>query len=267
MSVGDLLRYLFMAAVAFVLLFVGLKIWGKQKAAKRVVRELRVLTNPTSSFEQLYAEDAQKALFQSMAILYRADTRLKTEPGEILQQVFHGKGDGALFPTTDFGRDAYVDPRETLIRDGLLRNYQHCRTLGLFDDLQGLTALEDGEAPDISTGRDAGATVHIRHIIDPAVSPGVEKLIPNMVISPPPKGSRAKVTDLEIKQAKSLASLLTSARLIERDAEDRITEHYEKINAPPEPEPEPEPAPTPKPEPKPEPDDEPCPFSKPLPNR
>ncbi len=49
MSVGDLLRYLFMAAVAFVLLFVGLKIWGKQKAAKRVVRELRVLANPTSS--------------------------------------------------------------------------------------------------------------------------------------------------------------------------------------------------------------------------
>ncbi|MFP6876981.1 MAG: hypothetical protein VCA37_09150 [Roseibacillus sp.] len=266
MSVGDLLRYLFMAAVAFVLLFVGLKIWGKQKAEKRVVRELRVLANPTSSFEQLYAEDAQKALFQSMAILYRAQTRLKTEPGEILQQVFHGKGDGALFPSTEFGRDSYVDPRETLIRDGLLRNYQHCRTLGLFDDSGSITALELGEAPDISAGPASGATVHIRHIIDPAVSPGVEKLIPNMVISPPIKGAKGKSTDLEIKQAKSLASLLTSARLIERDAEDRIIEHYDKINASPEPEPEPEPAPTPKPEPKPETDDEPCPFGKPLPN-
>lgn len=76
-------------------------------------------------------------------------------------------------------------------------------------------------------------------------------------------------TDLEITQAKSLTSLLSGARLIEREAQDRIVEHYERASAPPEPEPEPEPVNIPEPDPvsipKPAPDGEEDPFGKPLP--
>lgn len=271
MSVGDLLRYLFMAAVGLILLIVGLKIWGKQKSDRMIVRELRVLAKPTSSFEQIYAKDAEAALFKSMYFLHMADTKLKTEPGEVLQKVFHGKGDGALFPSPEVGQ-TYVDPRETLILEGLLRNYQHCHTLGLFAESDSLDALEEGEPPTISTGPAAGSKVRIRYIISPEISPGVEKLIPNMLIAPPlAEGEEeGKPTDLNIKQAKSLASLLSSARLIERNAEDRIIEHYEMVHAPPEPASEPEPERETEPEPereqKPDPEDNEDPFGKPLPS-
>jgi hypothetical protein len=270
MSVSDLLRYLFMAAVALVILIVGMKLWGRQKTDRLVVRELRVLASETSSFEQITPEDAQAALFKSMFFLHLADSKLKKEPGEVLQKVFHGKGNGALFPTLEMGQ-TYTDPRETLIREGLLRNYQHCRTLGIFEESDGLNALEEGKIPKIFNGPATGSLVVIRHIINKEVSPGIEKLIPNMVISPPAQEGEedGMPTDLEITQAKSLTSLLSGARLIEREAQDRIVEHYERASAPPEPEPEPEPVNIPEPDPvsipKPAPDGEEDPFGKPLP--
>lgn len=272
MSVSDLLRYLFMAAVTIVILIVGMKLWGRQKTDRLIVRELRVLASETSSFEQITPEDAQAALFKSMFFLHLADSKLKKEPGEVLQKVFHGKGDGALFPSPEVGQ-TYTDPRETLIREGLLRNYQHCRTLGIFKETDGLNALEEGKIPKIVSGSSAGSPVVIRHIIHKDVSPGIEKLIPNMVISPPAlEGEEDGIpTDLEITQAKTLASLLSGARLIERKAQDRIVEHYDRAGAPPEPAPEPEPEPVSIPEPEPISSSEPAPngeedpFGKPLP--
>ena len=261
-----------MAAVALVILIVGMKLWGRQKTDRLVVRELRVLASETSSFEQITPEDAQAALFKSMFFLHLADSKLKKEPGEVLQKVFHGKGNGALFPTAEMGQ-TYTDPRETLIREGLLRNDQHCRPLGIFEETDGLNALEEGKIPRIFSGRAAGSSIVIRHIINKDVSPGLEKLIPNMVISPTAQEDEEDEmpTDLEITQAKSLATLLSGARLIEREAQDRIVEHYDRASAPPEPEPDPDPDPPniPEPEPviipKPAPDGEEDPFGKSLP--
>ena len=254
MSVSDLLRYLFMAAVTIVILIVGMKLWGRQKTDRLIVHELRVLANETSSFEQIYSQDAQAALYKSMFFLHLADSKLNKDPGEVIQKVFHGKGDGALFPTPEVGH-TYTDPRETLIREGLLRNYQHCLSLGIFEETDGLNALKEGKTPRIFSGPAVGSLVVIRNIINSDISPGIEKLIPNMVISPPAlEGEEdGKPTDLEITQAKTLASLLSHARLIERDALDRIVEYYDRASAPPEPDPEPEPEPLPEPEPEPEP--------------
>ncbi len=84
---------------------------------------------------------------------------------------------------------------------------------------------------------------------------------------------REKPTDFEIMQAKELIRDLYSSRLIEREAEDRLRQHYDQFNNPPEPGSTPEPeAP---PEPRPEPEDKPvskpeeedvCPFDQPLPD-
>ena len=52
MSVGDLFRYLLITAVGLVVLVIGLKVLNKRSTEKQVVRELRELTNPTSSVEQ-----------------------------------------------------------------------------------------------------------------------------------------------------------------------------------------------------------------------
>ena len=260
MSVGDALRYLVFAIVGLVVLVFGMKFWGKQKTEKKIVRELRTLVNPTSSFEQMYAADAEKALLRAMAELNRAEVKLEMEPATVLEQVFHGKGDGALFPIEGAGRDYTPDARETIIKEGLLRNYQHCRTLGLFEDSDAKKLLENGERPRIAKGPAKGSPVHLGFIIDPEVSGGMEKLIPNMVISPPPDARDDGVpNDLEIKQAKSLTSLLTRANLLERAAQDRILKHYDQFAKPEviEPEPEPEPTGEPEPDPEPEPEGEP----------
>lgn len=267
MSIGDLVRYIVVGAIVLALGVFGMKIWKKQKLEKTIVKELRTLANPTASFEQAFAEQAEAALLKSMAYLYEADSKLGKNPTEILLEVFHGSDNGALFGKVPEGRETYGDPKAELIRDGLLRNYQHCITLGLFKETESLQALQEGKAPRISSGPASGGNATISHIIDPDASAGMEKLIPNMVISPP-NHSHDKPTDTEIRLAKELASDLFGARLIERDAEERILNHYDQFNAPPpEPEPEPEPQPEPEPEPKPtrdrdkpKEDEDECPF-------
>ncbi len=276
-SVGDLIRHIVTGTVVLILLIFGLKVWNKHKLEKQIVRELRDQAHPATSFEAIYTDDARRALFKSMELLHKAKVELDREPAEVLKKVFHGDDDGALFGQAQTGRNAYADPMEEIIRKGLLRNYQHCRSLGLFSNGENRSALADGKAPFIANGPSSGAKAAVRYIIDPRVSPGVENLIPNMVISPPDLEKREKPTDLEITQAKELIGDLYSARLIEREAEGRLRKHYEQFNNPPEPEPEPatEPEEEPQPEPEPEPEDQPakksaeeddCPFDQPLPD-
>ncbi|MCH2062732.1 MAG: hypothetical protein MK194_03290 [Roseibacillus sp.] len=272
-SVGDLIRHIVIGIIVLILLIFGLKVWNKHKLEKQIIRELRDLAHPTTSFEANHTDDATSALFQSMELLHRAKVELDKEPAAILKEVFHGDDDGALFGKAETGRNAYANPLEEIIRKGLLRNYQHSRSLGLFSNGENRDNLADGKAPFIANGPSVGAKATIRYIIDPQVSPGVENLIPNMIISPPDLEAREKPTDLEITQAKDLIGDLDRARLIEREAGDRLRQHYEHFNNPAEPEPEPEEEP--QPEPKPEPEDKPatkpveeddCPFVDPLPD-
>jgi hypothetical protein len=273
-SVGDLIRYIVTGTIVLVLAIFGLKVWNKQKLEKQLIKELRHLAHPTTSFETVYADDGRGALFKSMGLLHKIKTELDKEPAEILKEVFHGDDGGALFGKAQTGRNAYVDLREEIIRKGLLRNYHHCRTLELFSDGENRKALAEGKAPSFVREPSSGAKATVRYIIDPEVAPGVENLIPNMIISSPDFEARKKPTDFEIMQAKELIRELSGARLIEREAEDRLRQHYEQFNNPPEPEPTPEPEETPEPEP--EPEDKPakkpeeeddCPFDLPLPDR
>lgn len=230
MSIGDLLRYLLITAIGVILAVMCLKWWSKHSTGKAIVAELRSLANPTSSFEQFYAEDANKTLYRTMAQLQLAEERLGKGPREMLDQVFHGKGEGALFPTDGTGDPRYVDPREDLIRTGLLRNYQNCKSLGIFDELDNLEKLAGGDTPLILKGRTKGRKAFLAHIISPEVSPGIEKIVPNLKISPPTTEA-IRPTEFEIKAAKELAEALSNAELIERSARDRIINHYEQLGA------------------------------------
>jgi hypothetical protein len=73
--------------------------------------------------------------------------------------------------------------------------------------------------------------------------PGVDKLLPNLVISPPTiDGEKAEtsINNFEISRAKKLAESLADAALIERDAYVKVVEFYNQIT-PPEPTLEPAP--------------------------
>ena len=131
-SPGDLIRHIVIGVIVVALAIVGLKVWNKHKLEKQIVSELRDLAHPTTSFESAYEADATSSLFKSMALLHKTKDKLNKEPNEILREVFHGSDDGALFGKMESGSNASPDPQAGVIGKGLLRNYQHCRTLGIF---------------------------------------------------------------------------------------------------------------------------------------
>ena len=235
MSVGDVLRYAVIAILVFILLLFGMKMWGKQKAEKEITRELQSLASTTSSFGQFYEADAKKSLFLSISRLHRAEKSLGITPRKLLNKVFNAKKKtGGVSDDSDRSTRRRVDPGESLIRTALLRNYENSKRLGLFDSSLSIEALARGEAPQIQTGPAAGKIVRIGFIIDPKVSPGIEKIIPNLIIGPPVPLDQVP-TEFEIARAKRLASSLYNANLLEIKARDRIVEYYEKIATPPAP--------------------------------
>ena len=277
MPIGDLVRYIVIALVLLVLGTFGLKVWNKQKLQDRIVKDLRSLTNQTASFEARNSTVARSALFRTMGLLHEAKKELDIEPAEVLTEVFHGDDEGALFGRKETGPNAYSDPKADIIRKGLLRNYTHCTNLGLFSDSENLKMLAEGKPPSISNGEAAGANAVVGYIVEPEIAAGIESIIPNMVISSPAARNEqdAPPTEFEITRAKELIRDLYRARLIDRDAEDRLSLHYERFNAPPDPAPPSEPAPegpeTPGPEPEPGPEakqpppvEDDCPFDTPL---
>ena len=91
----------------------------------------------------------------------------------------------------------------------------------------------DGEAKEaVAAGMlpELDPPVTIACVIDPAISPGIEKIVPNFELRP--AGAKAeKPTDVEIAAARNLAADLYSARIIDYEAEKRISAHFR----PPEP--------------------------------
>lgn len=250
MNSGDLVRYITISLVALILVIFGMKFWKGYQAQAKIVEELTVLTNPTSSFEQKFEAEARATLFKSMHQLYLADHKHGKSPAQILSKVFGEEEDGdGLFSEFDDDRES-ASPKAALIRKGLERNYEFCRQLGLFGTKENIDALKEGKAPEISKGPASGKSASIQFIIAPDVSPGVENLIPNMLIAPPPEVSltletkKKEPTDLEIKQAKSLATDLANAGLFEYEAEKRIVDYYDSISKAKAAEEEPEGKPT-----------------------
>ena len=237
MPIGDLVRYIVITFVVLVVGIVCLKFWNKQKLEASIVRDLRSLTNPTASFEAPTTDLATSALFRTMGLLHEAKSKLGMEPAETLSEAFHGNDEGALFGQRETGRDPSDDPRAQIIREGLLRNYTLCSQLGLFSDGTNLESLEKGEAPTITTGESAGANAVIHYIVDPGTAAGIENIVPNMVISSPRAGKNgdAVPNEFDITSAKNLIGALYRARLIDRDAEDRLSLHYERFSHSPTP--------------------------------
>ena len=230
-SPGDLIRHIVAGVIVVALAIFGLKAWNKHKLEKEIVSELRDLAHPTTSFESTYEADATSSLFRSMALLYKTKDKLNKEPSEILREVFHGSDEGALFENGGSGSNPSDDPQAEVISKGLLRNYQHCRTLGIFSDSENIRVLMAGKAPIIQKGPDSKSKASIRFILNPSVSPGAERIIPNMIISPPNLSESDKPTDMQISQAKELIRALYDARIIERDTGDRLNQYYESFNS------------------------------------
>ena len=221
---------LFLAVIIGLCLF-GIKSCRKHQRKRQVVIELSSHASESAAFAQFYQENARENLFKSMHQIHLG-VELGLTPEEVLDKVM--RVDEKLFSSDDQDE---LPIRKVLIRDALLSNFDNCAKLGIFSDAHNLDSLSKGEFPTISKGPATGEHAIIQFIIPSSVLPGVDKLLPNLVISPPStEGEKPKtgINNFEIARAKQLAKQLADAALIERDAYEKVVEFYSQVT-PPEP--------------------------------
>ena len=212
--VATTLKLAIFAVLALVALSFGSKHYKKFNRKAALVNEMRTLVSEASFYRSLTETDARAVMLRGVAKIEEARS-LGMEPTEYFDRVFkREKG-------KDEASDEFEDfpAREKLARETLLRAHQHAVQLKLVDTPEACKDLEEGKLPDVSP------KPVIAYLIDPAISPGLEKVVPNFDLLPGDLKKEAP-TDLEIAVARNLAMDLYSAQIIDREAEKRITEHF-----------------------------------------
>lgn len=195
----------------------GSKHYKKFARKEKLVEEMRTAISDASFYRNHEAKDAHATFLKSIAMIDEANT-LGLVPTVYFDMVFKHDDAGKL----TLGQDYEDYPaRERLARETLLRGYQHALQFSMLEEPEQRALLAKGELPE----GDPKAVV--ANIIDPAVSPGMEKIVPNLEIRPA-KAVGSAPTDLEVASAKELASELSAANVIEYEAEKRIVDHYLK---------------------------------------
>jgi len=218
----------FIIAILAICLF-GIKTCRKFQHKKQILIELSSHSNESAAYEQFYPEGAQQNLLKAMFQIH-SGVSLGVTPAELLDDIMNQQ-DSQFFSSEE---PSELPIRKALIRDALLSNYDNCLKLGLFDNQLNLDALSKGEFPIISKGPTEGEEVLIQNIIPIPALAGADKLLPNMIISPPlspeEKNSPELLpTEFEVARAKRLAQQLATAELIEKKAYRQVINYYENL--------------------------------------
>ena len=216
------LRYILTRAIGVILVIVvalyALGYVKKRNKKTALVAELKSLSSDSSFFRQFYAEDAKKSLVKAVGVIAEAKN-IGLEPDEAINR---GLGIEEKYFLLDEERGA-PPVKESLVRSTLRSNYENFRKLGYEADFHTLKMMRDGELPPVRTGPQAGSKAEVGTIIDPSLSPGLDKVMANLEIRPP-RDKALPMTDVEIAAAKLLATSLAAAGIIEESAEKRIVE-------------------------------------------
>ncbi|MBT8036198.1 MAG: hypothetical protein KJO21_01520 [Verrucomicrobiae bacterium] len=215
-------------AIVIGLALFGFKSYRKHQQKRQVIIELSSHASESAAFEQFYQENARENLFKSMHQIHLG-VKLGLTPQEVLDKVM--RVDEALFSSDDLTE---LPIRKTLIRDALLSNFDNCVKLGLFSDASNIATLSKGEFPTIFKGPAIGEQAVIQFIIPSSVLPGVDKLLPNLIISPPTDPSNnasTRINNFEISRAKKLTKSLADAALIERAAHQQVVKFYNELTS------------------------------------
>lgn len=216
------LRYILTRAGGIILaIIVALYAVGyvkKRNKRSALIAELKSLSSDSSFFRQFQADEARKSLVRAVGVIAEANN-LGLEPETAINR---GLGIEEKYFAVDEDND---DPplKEDIIRSTLRANYENFRKLGYEADFHTLQMMRDGELPPVRLGSQAGAKAEVGTIIDPALSPGLEKVMANLEIRPP-RDKGQKMSDVEVASAKKLATDLSDAGIIEKAAADRIIE-------------------------------------------
>ena len=227
-------QYILSRAAFFIALLVavlfGVSFVKKKQRESAIITELESITSDSSFFHQFYPDAARKSLVRAVGLIGEATT-LGVTP---LAAINRGMGIKPKFFEND-ARHEEPKPREKIIRECLLANYENFLKLGYKADYQTLDALKDGELPPIPTGPQAGKKPVIATLISPTLAAGMDKVIANLEIRPPQSDDHQPTT-LEIATAKQLAADLTEGQFIEESVRDKI---YKALTTPEPPAPKP----------------------------
>jgi hypothetical protein len=219
--------YILTRAAALVALIVavlfGYSFVKKKQRKAAITAELESITSDSSFFQQFYAVDAQKTLVRAIGLIAEANL-LGVTPETAINC---GLGIQPKFFESGLKDQASL-PREKIIRACLRSNYENFLKLGYAPDVQTLNAMKNGELPPIPTGPKSGRAPDLAHLINPALSPGMEKVIANLIIRPPESESTT-ANAIEISLAKQLACDLMEAGLIEESVRDHILQGLSKV--------------------------------------
>jgi len=212
-----LTRTIFLIVVLFAILS-GIKYIKKKQRQSAIIAELKSISSDSSFFKQFYQEDAQKTLIRAIALIAEANQlgippETAIDRGLGIEEVFFNSNTNPYEPT----------PREKIIRSSLGSNYENFLKLGYKADFHTLESMRDGSLPTLAGGPTAGKKPIIANLIDPSISPGIDKVIANLEIRPPKIENRVP-SDIEIATAKQLTRDLADAKIIEEPVRDRIIE-------------------------------------------
>ena len=212
--VATTLKLAIFAILALVALSFGSKHYKKFNRKAALVDEMRTLVSEASFYRSLTEADARAVLLKGVAKIEEAKL-LGMEPTAYFDRVFKREA------SKDDASDEFEDypAREKLARETLLRAHQHAVQLKLVETPEARKELEEGKLPDVTP------KPVLTFLIDPAISPGLEKVVPNLDLLPGDLKKDAP-TDLDIAVARNLAMDLYSSQIIDREAEKRITEHF-----------------------------------------
>jgi hypothetical protein len=212
--VAAILKWALYGLVAF-MTFIYVSRYHKRETRKDdLVSDMRSLVSEASFYRAVTEKDARATFLRGIALLDDAK-QLGMDPAD----VFNG-----VFKSEDKKKDAVGNEfedypsREKLARETLTRAYEHAKQLGLVAGKQEVAALRQGELPSTPT------RTAIVCMIDPAVSPGLEKVVANFELRPF-DNKNAAPNDTEIASARNLASDLASSQIIDRETETKIHQH------------------------------------------
>ncbi len=223
--VAEILRHAAILAVIAVLAIVGIKIHRHFRDRNKLAADLRALTSEGAFYRQFYANDADRALLRAMANLREAELD-GMAPDELINRCL------GLKESSFNGLPAEPTADEELVRRTFLNNYENCRKLGLFTQPDSVQRMRNGELPAIEIGPSSGSVPKIVRILDPAVAPGLDKVVANLEIRPP--DSNPVSGEVDRSAAKRLARELGNAGILTPAAVTEIQKKLDEKNSPPE---------------------------------
>lgn len=242
--VSAILKWAVLGLFVFVTFIYISRYTKREKRKDEIVAEMRGLVSEASFYRALTEKDARTTFLRGISLIYDAK-QLGMDQADVFDGVFSKEGKDKSSSADEFEN---YPSREKLARETYSRAYQHADQLGLLAGPEEVAGLRQGELPPTPV-RSA-----IICVIDPAISPGLEKVVPNFELRPF-DNKNATPNDTDIAAARNLASDLASSQIIDRETETKINLHFRPKEKKEEPKVEKkvEPKPAPKPEePKPE---------------